>query len=190
MREDDFSRWFRRRFPFFPIFDIDKYFEEMDKHFEELFKKMEEGVPENLIRERTTPSGKKVKEIGPVVYGYSITIGPDGKPKVREFGNFKPSARRVFEVSETREPIVDVMDEDKTLRVVAEMPGVERDDIKLQCVDGKLEIRAERGNRKYYKLVDLPTEVEPTTSKATYKNGILEVILTKKKTKGKPIRIE
>ncbi|HET9805529.1 MAG TPA: hypothetical protein VFP49_01340 [Nitrososphaeraceae archaeon] len=26
-------------------------------------------------------------EVGPVVYKYSMTIGPDRKPKVREFGN-------------------------------------------------------------------------------------------------------
>jgi HSP20 family protein len=31
--------------------------------------------------------GVKVREIGPLVYGYSATIGPDGKPNVREFGN-------------------------------------------------------------------------------------------------------
>ncbi|MCD6511446.1 MAG: Hsp20/alpha crystallin family protein [Thaumarchaeota archaeon] len=191
MSEDEFSKWFRRRFPFFPIFDIDKYFEEMDRYFEDLFKKLGEGIPENLIRERVTPSGKRIREIGPVVYGYSITIGPDGKPKIREFGNIKPSGRRIVEISESREPVVDVIDEDETIRVVAEMPGVEKEDIKLQCLDGKLEVKAERGNRKYYKLIELPADVEPTASKATYKNGILEVILKKKAVaKGKPIKIE
>lgn len=29
------------------------------------------------------------EEMGPFVYGYSMTIGPDGKPKVREFGNIR-----------------------------------------------------------------------------------------------------
>jgi hypothetical protein len=30
--------------------------------------------------------------MGPFVYGYSMTIGPDGKPRVREFGNVRGSS--------------------------------------------------------------------------------------------------
>jgi HSP20 family protein len=37
-----------------------------------------------------TSEGGKVTEYGPFVYGYSMTICPDGKPKVREFENVKP----------------------------------------------------------------------------------------------------
>jgi HSP20 family protein len=33
-----------------------------------------------LIREYTTPGGGKVREVGPMIYGYSMTVGPDGKP--------------------------------------------------------------------------------------------------------------
>ena len=33
-----------------------------------------------------------MRDIGPIVYGYSMTIGPDGKPRIKEFGNVKPSA--------------------------------------------------------------------------------------------------
>ena len=36
--------------------------------------------------------GGKVREVGPIVYGYSMTIGPDGKPRIREFGNVKPTS--------------------------------------------------------------------------------------------------
>jgi HSP20 family protein len=44
-----------------------------------------------LVREYITPEGGEVREVGPVVYGYSMTVGPDGKPRVREFGNVKRS---------------------------------------------------------------------------------------------------
>ena len=50
-------------------------------------------VPADLIKEYDTAQGK-VREIGPLDYGSSVTIGPDGKPKVKEFRNFKPSQLR------------------------------------------------------------------------------------------------
>ena len=58
---------------------------EMDKELED----MKKNLPKDLVREYETPEGRKVQEVGPLVYGYSMTIGPDGKPKVREFGNIK-----------------------------------------------------------------------------------------------------
>ena len=58
---------------------------EMDKDLED----MKKNLPKDLVREYETPEGGKVQEVGPLVYGYSMTIGPDGKPKVREFGNIK-----------------------------------------------------------------------------------------------------
>ena len=45
--------------------------------------------PEELVREYQAPDGTKVREVGPIVYGYSMTIGPDGKPHISQFGNVK-----------------------------------------------------------------------------------------------------
>jgi HSP20 family protein len=47
------------------------------------------NLSKELVREYQTPEGEKIREVGPIVYGYSMTIGPDGKPHVREFGNIK-----------------------------------------------------------------------------------------------------
>ena len=66
------------------------------------------------VREYQIPQGAKVREVGPLVYGYSMTIGQDGKPKVREFGNIRPSSRlgepnsswTVPLISGEREPLV------------------------------------------------------------------------------------
>ena len=55
------------------------------------FEDIEKRIPKDLIREYTTPGGRKVREVGPVIYGYSMTVGPDGKPRIREFGNVKRS---------------------------------------------------------------------------------------------------
>jgi HSP20 family protein len=159
---------------------FDEIFKEIEKWFEEAFKEFERGYEFREPSEERK-EGKRIFRYGPFVYGYSITIGPDGKPIIREFGNIKPSRRvtKPIEISEEREPLVDVIDEQDKIRVVAEVPGVSKEDINLEVVNSKL-IISTKGPRKYYKEVVLTHEVEPDTSKATYSNGILEVTLTKK----------
>ena len=69
--------------------DMPRQFEqmrrEMEKEFEEQFRDIETKVPKEMVREYETPEGSKVREVGPIVYGYSMTVGPDGKPKGQEF---------------------------------------------------------------------------------------------------------
>jgi len=183
-QEDEFfSRWFRRRWRIFDEFFRDM--EEMIRSMEEEFTRM---TKEGLIREKEIPGGK-IREYGPFIYGYSITIGPDGKPIIREFGNVKPGIRP--SIKEEREPLIDVMKTDTEVKVYAEIPGVDKEKIKLTGTPRKLIISAEGDMRKYYKEIELPVEVDIEKAKSSYKNGVLEVILPRKeKEEGKPIKIE
>src|SRR5213594_5027829 len=70
----------------------------------------------------------------PFVYGFSMSVGPDGKPVVREFGNLEQSSRGPL-LKEEREPLVDVMEEGDEIIVVIEIPGVEKKDVKLEATD-------------------------------------------------------
>jgi HSP20 family protein len=206
MSNDDFpSRFRRRRFPFFRDWffeDTDEVMKDMDKMMEEVFRRFTSQAPRNLIREKVGPEGRKIKEIGPLIYGYSMTIGPDGKPEIREFGNIKPSLkpsgfsfepRSNIDVKGEREPLVDVTIGDDGVKVIAELPGVEKKDITLGATSNSLTIDVDTESRKYYKEFDLPVEVDPTSAKSSYKNGVLEVSLKKikeKRTKGVSIKIE
>ncbi len=184
--------WWRRRSPFSRIFEeMERMMRELDEMFSRSFEDLEKEIPRNLIRERRTERGR-IREVGPIVYGYSITIGPDGKPIIREFGNLRPGRRpEMVEVSEAREPLVDVYEENDIVKVVAEVPGVEKKDINLNASERKLVISVDNPKRKYYKEVDLPAEVDPQSAKASYKNGVLEVILKKAgKDKGVKVNIE
>ena len=113
--------------------DMFRGFDQMRRQMEREFEDIEKRIPKDLVGEYNTPQGGKVREVGPIVYGYSMTIGPDGKPKVREFGNVKSS--RGFggftrpEISGEIEPLVDVTTTDKEVKVVAEMPGITKDNI-------------------------------------------------------------
>lgn len=193
---EDYPEWTRRRrtspFDKDPFFgDIDRVFREMEKMMEEEFKNFTEKVPKDYVKERKLPDGSTVKEFGPFVYGYSMKIGPDGKPEIQEFGNLKKSLTGP-KVKEEREPLVDVVDTNGEIRVVAELPGVEKTDIKLHGTEDSLEISVDSPQYKYYKEVQLPAKVKVRDAKSTYKNGVLEVALPKVeplKPKGQPIDI-
>ncbi|HLI45855.1 MAG TPA: archaeal heat shock protein Hsp20 [Geobacterales bacterium] len=177
MSDEEFSPfWWRRRKYF------DDLFKEMERWFEEAMKEMErefELMPRDLVREKKMGS-RTVREFGPFVYGYSITIGPDGKPIIREFGNVRPRGGiRPIEVTDEREPLVDVIEEQDKVRVIAEVPGVSKDEINIEVVNDKLRIST-TGKRKYFKEVALGASVDPDSAKATYSNGVLEVVLNKK----------
>ena len=80
--DDDDSWPIRRRrgFPFgnWPFGDMDAMMREMERAFSEQFREMEKELPKSLVRERKLPDGSTKKEIGAIVYGYSVTVGPDG----------------------------------------------------------------------------------------------------------------
>jgi HSP20 family protein len=133
-----------------------------------------------------------VKELGPFVYGYSMKIGPGGKPEIQQFGNIKKSLKGP-QVSEEREPLVDIVETNDEIRVVVELPGVEKSDIKLHGTEDALTISVDTPQSKYYKEVELPTKVKVRDAKSTYKNGVLEVVIPKamaqKKPEGEPIDV-
>lgn len=164
----------------------------MAKEFEQLSQR----TPQTLQREQTLPDGTKVRSWGPFVYGYSVTVGPDGKPKVTEFGNFKAQTqlgKPQMDVKEEREPLTDVIDGETEVRVIIELPGVDKKDIKLSGTDKKLTISVETPERKYFKEVELPAKVNVNKAKSTYTNGVLDITVPKKKqekSKSRQIKIE
>ena len=174
---------------------------EMESEFEHRFRDIETKAPKDLVREYETPEGSKVREYGPFVYGYSMTIGPDGKPKVREFGNVKsplsPTGRKsIFTgsmISSEREPLADITSTNTEIKVIVELPGVNKENIKVNAYDNSVEIITTGTDRKYHEVIEIPPEADIETAKSVYKNGILEITFKKKeqsKPRGKQINIE
>jgi len=112
------------------------------------------------------------------VFGISIKTAVGGKPVVESFGNVKKTPEGP-KVEEEREPITDVFNEDKEIRIYAEMPGVNEADIKLDLKEDILDISAQTGDRKYHKEVLLPSRVQADTMTSSYNNGILEIKVKK-----------
>ena len=105
-----------------------------------------------------------------------------------------------------RKPFVDMVETDKEIIATAEMPGLEKEDIKINLTEDKLEISAEtkyeeekkekgyvykeRRSGSYYRMISLPSSIDSDNSKASYNNGILQITMPKKEIKKKtPLKI-
>jgi len=178
--DDEWDDWLKKRYSY-----LDKFWKEIFKDIEEMDRTLDE-LPLESAPEEWGKLGH------PQYYGFSISVGPDGKPVIKEFGNVKRKGLTP-NVSDEIEPLADVVEKEKEITVVAEVPGVEKNDIDIVCDGKKVRIEAKSKLRKYLKELALPAEVEPKSGKATYKNGVLEVTLTKKtpsSPSGEEIRVE
>ena len=169
---------------FFEFGDIDREFERMREFMDRITKRAMRGELSQ-------------GEYGPYVYGFSMRLGPDGKPRIEEFGNTKPPKRlgggegEQFEIAE-REPLTDVIESDDSISITLEIPGVDKDQIELRVEEDKVTINVDTSSRKYFKEIPLKVKVDTKTSKATYKNGVLDITLKQlqiKEKKGKKVKI-
>jgi HSP20 family protein len=168
--------------------DTEDWFQEP---FESMIKRLDESIPvesENLVREEKTPTGV-IRRYGPFVYGFSYTAEPGKEPVFQEFGNIKPSQRGI-EPSSGREPLIDIMDEKEKYKIFVELPGVDKEKVKLDVTEDSVEIKTD-DDKKFYKLINLENAVDVDSTKATYNNGVLTLELDKKaRRKGKDVKIE
>ena len=71
---------------------------------------------------------------------------------------------------------VSVYEDGDRVRVVADLPGIEKNAIDLTCDGRRLTIEAAGDRREVTERVRLPTRVDENSANATYNNGILEVV--------------
>ncbi len=156
---------------FFP----DEVFKNLDEMMDQLFKEMSEGgvFDPQRINEFMQSSG----DISPFVFGFSVRVGPDGKPVIQRFGN-RPAPDGLRMTPEL-EPLVDVIEEDDEVIVVAELPGVEHDQVKVKVKGTTLTIDVSNPDRPYHKSIQLPAKVKKEKARSSMRNGVLEVRLKK-----------
>ncbi len=136
-------------------------------------------------------------------------FGPFGEMRrLRRMMRACQPMERIGDSEDAREPLTDIMDEGEDLVALIELPGVDKDEIKVSTTTDTLKVRVDKREEKeesnenyfyrerryggYYRALSLPSEVIPDKVKASYKNGVLEVRMKKKvKTEGgKAIKVE
>lgn len=112
------------------------------------------------------------------VYGFTINTAGGGSPKVETFGNIRKTPEGP-KVDEEREPITDIFNETDEIVIIAEMPGVEENDLKIELKEDMLEISAVSKSRNYRKELLLPEKVADNNLSHKFTNGILEIRIKK-----------
>lgn len=132
-----------------------------------------EKVGGELRKEGKLRGGSKERPMRGV-YGFSIRTGlGKEQSRVQTFGNIKRT-KQGHRVVEVREPLVDVFDEKDFVGVIAELPGVQENEIKLEMKGDVLNL-VTAGEKKYAKEILLPAKVISDSKEVSFKNGILEV---------------
>lgn len=158
--------------------DIEELFEQLEELFGsdlDQFHDLVEQVREQIERGEIQPGH-------PFVTGFTVRMGPDGDPVVDPFGDTPPSGDAGVDIDPdagAREPVTDIIEGPDTISVTVEIPGIERDDIELTVNPFRAEIHVDGEQRRYFKTVELPTRVDPDTTEATYRNGVLDIEITK-----------
>ena len=104
-------------------------------------------------------------------------------------------------------PALDLSEDENEIRVKVELPGVEKDEVDIHLKEGQLVIEGEKKSEEeaenemqylcersygsFQRVIQMPSTVDTEKVKASFKNGILEIIIAKKEeTKPKKVNIE
>jgi HSP20 family protein len=165
----ELRKWFGEFLP-------EGFFADIDKMMERMMRQMrEEGT---LDRKSLNEFIKQQGRTNPFVFGFSMSVGPDGQPVIKRFGNTDFQEKGSPRAGQY-EPLVDVIEEDDEIIVVAELPGIDKDDIKVRVKGQHLEIRVDNPAKPYHKEVELPGKVKKEDASSSIRNGVLEIRLKK-----------
>ncbi len=138
--------------------------DELDRYFDEFERSVQDSV-------RTSLAAGESFFSRPVISGVAMGLTPEGRPSVQFFGD-KLEGHDGY-----RTPVYEQMLDEKEgrLRLILELPGVQKDGIDISAVEEKVLIQTDRSTRKYRVEIPLKKEVDPESGKATYINGLLDV---------------
>jgi len=123
---------------------------------------------------------------GNFVQSFGANISPHEEINVPEFE--KDRSMTIDGEHEKSEFSTDIIETDEEISVTVNIPGAEKEDINLNVTDDSLEIIINTPKVRYHKIHKLPCSVKPKVTIASYKNGVLDIVMKhkeKKNTEGK-----
>jgi len=111
----------------------------------------------------------------------SRTEHASGRSRAPDSSHAPDSSRAATQVDVRRSytPVAEVFDEGDRLRVVAEMPGVGSEDIRVAVKGDILSLQAKSPSHRYDTEVLLPVEAHPDPASIGVRNGVVEIVLEK-----------
>jgi HSP20 family molecular chaperone IbpA len=124
----------------------------------------------NMLRKSTQTKNRKTS----LTMRITREINKQTRASKHKLPNFRPNGKL-----RDPEPLVDILEDESQIIVVAEFAGFDRDDLKINARNQRLTLSAVSAGRKYHKSLNLPKRVIPNAVRTTFKNGVLEIQLKK-----------
>jgi HSP20 family protein len=117
-------------------------------------------------------------------YGFSVSLGKGGSKDETQH-EVKPhrSTSKQEDACEhptTRQPLIEIFEENDCVLVIAEMPGVSVENVKLQFEFNKLLVSGKSARLNFEASVDLPCQCNAEDVSVTENNGLVEIKLNRK----------
>ena len=93
--------------------------------------------------------------------------------------NWKFQTKPLFK--KIKGPLVDVFHEAEEVLIVIDLGGFRKEDVYLIIEAGRYSIVAKRGEQEFFEEITLPPEVDIERHVENFKNGVLEIVLPRKK---------
>ena len=136
--------------------DLRDMLDELNGYFEDFEKDIEEAVKSSILGDD--------KWARPFIAGFSFNVGPEGKPR-------SSCSETTGSGNGSRSPINEQVIDEKNgvLRLLLEMPGVEKRDIRVEATEDTAVITAENDDKKYRAEIDLKQVFDLTAARQNTK---------------------
>jgi HSP20 family molecular chaperone IbpA len=136
--------------------------------------------PNKRLRKHKKAKNIKSKKVS---YDYSINVvEPGNKSRIKDLDNNNIIGGPRSIMTKREDPLVDIITSESEVRLVIEMHLVNKKDIRINAYEDRVEVHATNVHGdKYYHVIDIPLDLDIGSGKATYRNGILEIIFLKRR---------
>ena len=134
------------------------------------------GLFVNLILNDSGKASRRYFTVGGGILGVKLSINTSPLVHDLQEGHNLPR----YQIQQEDEPLVDVIGDKNTLKVMALLPGVKKEDVSYDVVDGMIKLKITKGGKAFYK--EIPCDVNPSkisVLSTTINNSVLEIIFKK-----------
>ena len=114
------------------------------------------GVFVNLILNDSGKASRRYFTVGGGIVGVKLSINTSPLVHDPQEGHNLPK----YQIQREDEPLVDVIEDKNILKVMALLPGVKKEDVSYDVVDGMIKLKITKGGKVFYK--EIPCDVNPS----------------------------
>jgi HSP20 family protein len=190
-RSDDIEYWFTR-IPFYSLADFNEILDEKMTILDEGEDMPYSDILTGSFQDFESLYNQYVTDATTEVYFSSVELGIEyeimmTQPKniAREANSRAHSQKNRFDKSKMlpkKRPLRDVITSENDIKIIVELPGVNKEDIKVRVLDDRIvNIVVRKGDIKYNRKVRIPAAADTDSGRSKFNNGILEIRFDKKK---------